>query len=265
MDPLYGDTLIIEQIRGSSATLANLLDDHDPGLAVPTCGDWTLADLVWHLTEVQVFWGHIIGRRPAGPDSYTPPERPVDAELAAGLRASSQQLTELLLTADPAERAWSWSTDHTVGFSIRRQIHESLVHSIDGILAAGQRLPDVSPQLAADGIDEMVRVMITGRPSWASFESGSSSIELRASDTGDQWLLRAGRAVGTEPVSEQAMDLPRYELIDDAAPSATIEGPALDLLLWMWGRLDDVYVELTPAAETSHAAMLRSTILAAAQ
>jgi len=265
MDPLHGDALIIEQIRESTNVLADLLDAHDPGLQVPTCGDWTLADLVWHLTEVQVFWAHIIGNRPAGPDSYTPPARPHDAELAVGLRASSEQLAELLLAADPTEQAWSWSTDHTVGFSIRRQIHESLVHSIDGILAAGQRLPDVPPQLAADGIDEMVRVMITGAPSWAGFDPGSSSIELRASDTGDRWLLRAGRVVGTEPVSEREMDLPSYELTDGVAPSAMVEAPALDLLLWMWGRLDDVYVELTPDAETSHAALLRSTILAATQ
>ena len=48
---------------------------------VPTCPDWSVADLVWHLTEVQHFWTHIVTNRPDGPDSDEEPVRPPDAEL----------------------------------------------------------------------------------------------------------------------------------------------------------------------------------------
>ena len=265
MVPLHGDTLVIDRTRASSNLLADLLESNDPGVPVATCGDRNVADLVWRLMEVRVFWGHIIGERPCGPDSYAQPTRLQDSELAAGLRASSDRLVELLMSADPAEEAWSWSDDHTVGFSIRRQIHESLVHAIDGILAVGRALPEVPPRLAADGIDEMIRVMITGTPGWAGFEPGSTSIGLRASDTGDRWLLGAGRVVGVEPSSRRPVDLPSYELVDGVASSLTIDAPALELLLWMWGRLDDGCVEFGPEAEAALAAQLRETIRAVTQ
>ena len=51
--------------------LAHLADDSerfhevltgvDPTARVPTCPDWTAADLVWHLAEVQWFWTQVMG------------------------------------------------------------------------------------------------------------------------------------------------------------------------------------------------------------
>ena len=54
----------------------------------------------------------------------------------------------MLEAADPAEEAWNWSDDHTVGFILRRQAHEALVHRVDAELAAGDRT-DLDPLLAS--------------------------------------------------------------------------------------------------------------------
>ena len=238
MTPLHSDTLVIDDISRCSADLAALLDSNDASTPVKTCGDWTLGDLVWHLSEVQLFWSHIIGDRPEGPETYDPPTRPVEGELSGVLRAAGNELVKLLHAADPKDEAWSWSNDHTVGFTIRRQVHEALIHGIDGIFAVGATMPEVPPRLVADGIDEVVGVMLTGTPDWATFEASDDVVELRAMDTDDRWIMRAGKIVGTEPTSGTDLELDGYELDDDAVPTATIEAPALDLLLWMWGRRD---------------------------
>jgi|GEM_PF-3463318 len=72
--------------------LADIAEVGDLSAPVPTCPDWTLADLAWHLLEVQDFWTWIIGNRPAGPDNYVGSERPSDNELATGLREACDRL-----------------------------------------------------------------------------------------------------------------------------------------------------------------------------
>lgn len=261
MTPLHPDVLAIGDISHAADALADLFDANDPTTPVPSCGDWTMADLVWHLTEVQLFWGHIIGNRPEGPETYDPPTRPADAELSAGLRIAGVDLVELLSLADDDEAAWSWSDDHTVGFTVRRQVHESMVHAIDGFLAVSASVPEIEPLLAADGIDELVTVMLTGTPDWATFRADGGVVELVASDTGDQWALQPGKIIGIEPTSGKELELDGYELDHDTIPMATIEASALDLLLWMWGRADAPAT--TNAAQIEAAAHLRRTFLAA--
>jgi len=202
-----------------------------------------------------------IRNRPEGPETYEPSPRPADDELGAGLRTAGADLVELLSLADDDDVAWSWSDDHTVGFTVRRQIHESMVHSIDGFLALGAPIPEVEPLLAADGIDELVTVMLTGTPEWATFEPSGGVLELVASDTGDQWALQPGKIIGTEPTSGEALELDGYELDHETIPTATIEAPAFDLLLWMWGRADAPATNNAAQIEASE--RLRRTFLAA--
>jgi len=261
MTPLHPDVLSIADISHAADALADLFDANDPSTPVPSCGEWTMADLVWHLTEVQRFWCHVISNRPEGPDTYDPPSRPADDQLGAGLRKVGVDLVELLSLADDDEVAWSWSDDHTVGFTVRRQVHESMVHAIDGFLAVRAPVPEIEPLLAADGIDELVTVMLTGTPEWATFEAAGGVVELVASDTGDQWALQPGKIIGTQPDSGEPLELDGYELDHETIPTATIEAPALDLLLWMWGRADAPATK--NAAQIEAAEHLRHTFLAA--
>jgi len=194
-----------EPIRTYSGMLADAASSADLARPVPTCGDWTLGDLVWHLARVQYFWTHVMATRPSPPGNYEAPERPSDARLVANLRNATVGLVGELATADPEDAAWSWSEDHRVAFTLRRQTHEALVHCVDGLLSLGHDLPDISPRLAADGVDEVVQVMLE-RP------IGTGPVEIHATDTGDRWQL----------------DLP--------GGAATIAGRAADLDLWLWGR-----------------------------
>ena len=86
-----------------------------------------------------------------------------DAEMAheiAALRIGAgivnlglQELARVLEAADPADEAWNWSDDHTVGFILRRQAHEALIHRLDAEQAAGD-VTELDPRLAADGVEE---------------------------------------------------------------------------------------------------------------
>jgi uncharacterized protein (TIGR03083 family) len=239
MRALHADSLGTAVIADRTNGVVEIGSITDLGTSVPSCRDWSLADLVWHLAEVQHFWAWTIAHRPAGPDQYGRPERPADDSLADLLADCCARLVGALDAADPDEPAWSWSDDHTVGFTVRRQSHESLIHFVDAVLAAGAPVPDIDAFLAADGVDELLGVMLAGVPEWADFASDGSTASIEAADTGDRWLLGFGRMTGTSPDSGTAYDLDAVELLTVGADGdATIRGSAVDLDLWLWGRAD---------------------------
>lgn len=260
---LHGDALTLDQIAEHTRSLAGIAALADPATPVPTCGEWTMADLAFHLFEVQRFWVHIIGNRPAGPETYEHPEP--QADVAFSLRAINGQLVDLLASADPADTAWSWSDDQTVGFTIRRQLHEALVHHTDATMAVGLDRPEVPPLVAADGIDELVDVMLTGIPDWATFLPAAEFVRVHCTDTGDQWTMSLGQISGTSSQTGVTYDgLPAADRItDDMRPDLTISGAAFDLLLWLWGRTSPASLTLNGEAEIAE--RLRATVTAATQ
>ncbi len=240
----YPETVGVSVIREHALGLAEVARRVPLDTPVATCPGWSMADLVWHLAEVEHFWAHIIGKRPAGPDSYEEPERPPDPDVIGSLEQAAAALTDVLTGADPDEAAWSWSDDdQTVGFTLRRQSHEAVVHHVDGLLAAGAPRPEIGPRFAADGIDEMIDVMLTGVPAWATFERTPGVIALRTRDTGDTWTLAFGRMLGTSPESGTEYDLGALDLVDEP-PDTVVEGTAADLYMWLCGRGDVAALEV---------------------
>ena len=147
----------LDHIRAESARFRAVLADCDPAARVPGCPDWDAADLLWHLTKVQRFWAGRVTERPAEPtegeEAYDA-ERPASyAGLLAAFDVADAAFLDALEGVEAAAEAWTWSEDHTVGFVLRRQAHEALVHRIDAEQAAGAR-SEVDPRLAADGVAE---------------------------------------------------------------------------------------------------------------
>jgi len=226
----------IRRITEHSEALAQIAERHSPHTPVPTCPGWTLADLTWHLLGVQDFWAWIIDNRPAGPDGYSEPERPDDAALAPRLRRASAHLVASLGQAEPQEPAWSWSDDHTVAFTLRRQAHESWIHLVDGAIAAGQDVPEVDVDFAVDGIEEFVSNNVAADiPPWATFEPSNQQLGL-SSTSGAEWVLRFGRFRGTSPTGTLYDD--DYSQRSQGAADTLVRADADVLLLWLWGRVD---------------------------
>jgi uncharacterized protein (TIGR03083 family) len=234
MNGLHLDVLGTERIRRDTYGLAELAAGN-MNAPVPTCGDWNMADLVAHLLEVQHFWTYIVGERPAGPERYEQPVRPDDAGLVDGLRAASDELLRVLDAADPADVAWSWAEDQSVGFTLRRQTHEALVHHIDGCLAVGSELPETPARLGADGVDEILGVMLSTAPDTDGLTVHPETIELSTTDSGDQWQFAFGKVVPADG------GVPLATLVPTTAPdpNVRVSASALELDLWIWGRRSD--------------------------
>lgn len=243
-----------EVIRTESARAADALAAAPPDARVPACPDWSAADLAHHLGEVQGFWAQVVAL--AGPDAVVdlggdppagvvePPRAP-DDELVGALRGASATLLDALAAHGPSERCWSWSAHGgDVAWVLRRQAHEVLVHRVDAEQVAGLPVTPADVAVAADGVDEMLAVMMSGLPDWASFTPDEAGrVRLVARDAGRSWLVGLGRFTGTSPRSGTTYDLDAGELVArdaaaaaEAGAAATVTGTAWDLDRWLWGR-----------------------------
>ncbi|MGY2703236.1 uncharacterized protein (TIGR03083 family) [Nocardioides sp. HB32] len=236
----------LHHIRAESARFRAVLADCDPGARVPSCPEWDAGDLLWHLGEVQHFWGTMLRQRPTGPDDYSHEPRP---ETYEGLLDYFDRGSELLYAeldgVDPAAETWTWSQDHTAGFIYRRQAHEALIHRLDAELTAGTATP-LDAALAADGVDETLDVMFGGKPPWGTFTPYDRFVRVDVTDTGDRVWVQLGHFSGTDPegATHDAEDI---GVVADPGvePGAVVSGPAGPLDAWLWRRGDDSEVTVT--------------------
>lgn len=231
----------VDIVRSASARFAEAARQVDPAAPVPCCDEWRVADLVWHLTEVQDFWGSIVEGRLDEPDRAraNAVKRPEDHELLALFEDRSARLAAALAEADPYDECWSWD-EHgggSVAWVRRRQAHEALVHRVDAEQAAGLPLDPIDPAVAADGVDEALTVQLSGIPDWAKFVPGGGTMELYARDADRAFDFEIGRMVGTSLASGRYYDLAVLAMREHIVePSAVVAANAVDLYLWLWGR-----------------------------
>ena len=252
----------LAHVRAESARFRAVLADCDPAARVPSCPDWSAADLLWHLATVQRWWAEVIGARPTRPEELDPPRPESYDDLLARFDQWSDDLATALESADPAEEAWNWSDDHTVGFILRRQAHEALIHRVDAELTAGLS-SEVDTRLASDGVHEVLAVMYGGCPPWGTWEPGESLARVDTTDTGEQLWLRFGLFSGTAPDSGTAyVDDEDFHVVDapsdDVEPDLVVDGPAAALDLWLWSRGDDS--EISVAGDEATYARFRAIV-----
>ncbi|MDX1449026.1 MAG: maleylpyruvate isomerase family mycothiol-dependent enzyme [Acidimicrobiia bacterium] len=220
-------------IRTESARFAACLRAGSWDAPVPSCPGWTLADLAWHLTEVQHYWASIASDLLLDPGNVTKLERPANDDLPDLFDDRSAALTSALERHPAATRCWSWAEDGwSIGWVRRRQAHEALIHRVDAELAVGSRT-DVDPDLARDGVDEVLTNMVFGIPEWADFIPDESVVTLSV-DGGPVIGMRFGRMVGTGPESGTDYD---FETLVPAEPGGpVVAGTPQAVDLWLWGR-----------------------------
>ena len=133
---------------------------------VPSCPGWTVADLVRHVAQVYL---HKVALMRTGeePEEWPPPSLAAEAPLAALGRAYGALRAEFR-TRGPGLPAPTWyDPDQTVAFWIRRMAQETVIHRIDAELAAGLPVTPVPDDLAADGVDEVLKRMLAyGSVTW---------------------------------------------------------------------------------------------------
>lgn len=206
-------------------SFAEYIDD-DLSVPIPTCGQWTLYDLVDHMGAGNLW---VVAAIQEGHGNFRP-ERPAPRNgLAQWYTDTATQLLDALNT-DPDTTAWTFHPPHTVGFWQRRRFQETLMHRWDAGAALG-RPPHIAPEHAGDGIDEVLEVMIPRLVDRGKRPPLTQTVQLTAHDLDDAtWILGPGEpdASATATASELLLALwqriPR-ESLDWQGNPATLSGP----------------------------------------
>jgi uncharacterized protein (TIGR03083 family) len=234
------DLLAVEVDR-----FATLIDGVPLDIAVPSCPGWSLRDLTAHLGTVHRWAEHLVRARAQEriPSSSMGLGEPSPSP--AWLREGGQVLVATLRSADPEEPMWAWGADKHVRFWSRRQLHETLVHTMDAELALG-KAPAAAASLAADAVDEFLANLpraVYFSPKVANLRGDGAQLEFRATDEDRAWWVTLG-AEGFE-VAPGTRSAP-------AAPAgATLKGPADVLLLVLYRRLPVGTAGMTVSGDAS--------------
>lgn len=202
--------------------------------AVPSCPGWSVRDLVRHTGKVHREKEQIVRERRS--DAPPPIEPPGDDELLEWFRAGAAALVATLSATDPATPVWTWyDADQSAGFWCRRMAHETVIHRVDAELSSGEE-SIVDEDLAHDGIDEILVVMMTSVADWATVTPRDGTVRLAV--PGGSWSVRRAYLSGTSPHSGNTYtDLEMASLVADTGDAdCTVRGSAADLDLWLWGR-----------------------------
>ncbi|MFT4297216.1 MAG: DinB family protein [Micropruina sp.] len=243
-------------IKAETKRFVEAVTAADPAAAVPTCPEWTAADLLWHLTEVHGFWARILASGVlADADAEAiqgeKPARPGDlAGTVALLDAETDALIEQLDKRVDEQPAWSWfDTDQTVGFTRRMQLHEAVMHRLDAELVAGRTPTPIDPEVAVDGVRHAIDVMFAWWGTLPGFEFAPSDavVALTLTDVERTVLVRPGRWRGVGQ-SGKSYDQPGIVRVTDLPPDAGFAGTAEAVDRWLWGRGPEPEADGDPAA-----------------
>jgi uncharacterized protein (TIGR03083 family) len=183
-----------------------------------------MAKLALHVGLVHMWAGESIRRRaPEGVDRATLPRAPDGPRRIPWLRDSTTSLVDALEAADDDDPAGNWrGGPANAAFWRRRMAHETAVHRWDAQAALARPEP-IDAQLAADGIAEVVEVLLPLLNDQPANAPALGTLHLHCTDTTGEWLLSVenGRlAVST----------------GHAKADAALRGGASELFLTCWGR-----------------------------
>lgn len=225
LTPSMDATSFVHHLRAEARALAATVSSDTSGLPVPSCPGWDLGKLVRHVGRVhQWALDAITSTAAPGRPVIDPPE---DAAALAEWYVGQADRLAHALDVDPATPCWTFDGSGTVGFWQRRQAVEVLLHRWDAEGAVGTPAP-LDEALAAEGIDEMVDMMIPRRVGEGAV-TDLSPLRLVAGDR--SWQVGAGE------------------------PAAELSGAAGDLLLVLWGRTDAAACRWSGDAEAGRAVL----------
>jgi uncharacterized protein (TIGR03083 family) len=230
----YGRLLDVIGIEGELilGTAASALPD-SARAEVPGCPGLTLQETLRHVGSVHRVT-RLWVRDGDRPDHWQ--RSPSDGDLLGFIRVGLKELLAELRQHDPdAPCGTWWPADQTHGFWRRRMAHETTVHRVDVQAAAGGPVNPIDPELALDGIDELLFL-------WFGYRLGELGISspqqgaVALSAAQRRWLaiFERGRSVAR-----------RVDEAEARSADAIVSGDPMAVYLWSWGRLPDQSVHIT--------------------
>jgi uncharacterized protein (TIGR03083 family) len=200
---------------------------------IPTCDDWTMAQLVRHMTRLWAYVTMVVSERV----TEAPTTRPTIPE-GSPTEVLADLLDGLIATLSEASTdtpIWNWSPAPDEGlFWARRMAHEAAVHRFDAQAAHGVVQP-VDGELADDGLDELIDVIaptIYGRP---DVSGPTGTVQLQSSD-GGAWSIR---------LTETGIERVDF----GTEPDVAVRASSSSLLLASYSRVPWTSLELTGDAD----------------
>lgn len=206
-----------------------------PDAVVPTCPGWDVRKLTRHLARVYAMVDLAVDTHPDGsrPQPPSPPE-----DFTEALRWWDEQVAALLdkLSGGDRHRAvWSFFSGGTPRSWGRRVAHETAIHRLDVEHALAELGPEhghdliFDPVFAADGVDEMLSVLLPGTREWDEYRS-EGHVLFHVADAGRTWL------VTFRPERPPLVGTPQDAALGEPEVDATVAGTADAVYRRVWGR-----------------------------
>jgi uncharacterized protein (TIGR03083 family) len=219
---------------------------HQP---VPACPGWDVTEVLAHLAAVydHKVMAMRLGRRPEAGEWVT--DESFGKTTLEWFEDEHAKLLAELTAHQPNDRAWSWwPADQTVGFWYRRMALETVVHRVDVEAQFGPPSA-IDSELAIDGIDEVLTLMLGGEDEAAVEAPGTGTVEVRAGDSAWSITLETTRTV--------------VESGRRSSPNAVLSGDPAALFLYLWGRAP--MDTLTRGGDESKIGLMRARLALATQ
>ena len=211
--------------------LAGITSDH-LAVELPQVEGWTVETLLGHTGWVLRYATAVL----QAPLDSPPPRSsighaPVGPDVLEWFSSSAEGVAQLLPTLDLDSVVTTFTGPQPAKWWVRRLAHEVAVHRWDAEVALGSPTA-LKSELAIDGIDEMMEVFAPRRMQFDVLAGTGETIHLHATDSNHgEWMLTLNDdSVGWEHAHAKG---------DVAA-----RGSASDLLLFLWGRIDQSPLEV---------------------
>ncbi|MCA1841688.1 MAG: maleylpyruvate isomerase N-terminal domain-containing protein [Actinobacteria bacterium] len=183
----------LDAVRTNAGLLIDAVKQAGLEARVPTCPDWTVADLARHQGRVYHWVATIVGEKAqAYVDRKQLAEQAERAEPLTWLEGGAGKILELFAQTDPETPVWNW-IDGGAGparFWFRRMAHETVIHRVDGESATAGRINRVDPpELASDGIDEFLQFLPIKAAGGERFGSVQGSYHFHTTDVSGEWMV----------------------------------------------------------------------------
>ena len=150
------------------------------------------ADLVWHVGEVQHFWGSIVAERMHDPPAYVEPARPSrPRSCSPSPRTGVDRARRGARPPTRRHRCGRGRRSATSPFVVRRMAHEAAVHRVDAERAAGdddgRSTPSSPPTASTSSSTSSFQRAVEGAPPL------DGTVHLHCTDVDGEWLARHRR------------------------------------------------------------------------
>lgn len=214
---------LLATVPESSAAMVRAAREAGLDTLVPSCPGWTVERLLDHTGKVLRVVGKVVETN--GPvNGRLLPRPPAGALVVQWFEEMAAATVAALAATSPDDELWNWAGQPPVAsFWYRRMAHELAVHGADAALAAGQA-PEIEGPLAADGIDELLTVLLPAKVAVGATDLGGlGTLHVHCTDTAGEWLVTP---------SPPTVEVTRTHAKGDAA----LRGPASDVLLRLCNR-----------------------------